>query len=210
MRALKAPRVNLVITPELVADAIAEDSSHCMIAEAVKAALPYARWVSVDIQTIRFSDPQTRARYVYLTPRLGQSALVKFDAGEKVEPFRMQLRDPHITSMNPPRSQRKPPAVPLTEHDRQVADAKRALLADARERKARVQAPLGRGGTSPKLVSDSERKPGPRGGGQPLPRLEGGSPPPTAALASGDGHIPPSRRREYGMRAFDRGPRKGE
>jgi hypothetical protein len=200
MRALKAPRVNLVITPELVADAIAEDSSHCMIAEAVKAALPYARWVSVDIQTIRFSDPQTRARYVYLTPRLGQSALVKFDAGEKVEPFRMQLRDPHITSMNPPRSQRKPAAEPRTEHERQVADAKRALLADARERKARS-----RGGTSPKLMSDDKRKPGPRGGGQPLPRLEGGNPPPTAALASGSGRIPAGRRRQYGIRALDRG-----
>jgi hypothetical protein len=208
MRTLKAPRVNLAITPELIADAIAEDSSHCMIAESVKVALPHVRHVSVDIQTIRFSDPQDRVRYVYLTPRLGQTALVRFDAGEEIEPFTMQLRDPHITPMNAPRSQRKPPAVPRTEHDRQVADAKRALLADARERKARVQAPIGRGGTSPKMVAGS--KPGPKGGGQALPRLEGGNPPPTAALASGDGRIPPSRRREYGMRAFDRGSRKGE
>jgi hypothetical protein len=203
MRTLKAPRVNLAVTPELIADAIAEDSSHCMIAEAVKAALPHVRHVSVDIQTIRFSDPQNRVRFVYLTPRLGQTALVRFDAGDKIEPFRMQLRDPHITPMNPPRSQRKPAAVPLTEHDRQVADAKRERLADARERKARVQA--GRGGTSPKLVRNGKAQPGPKGGGTALPRLEGGNPPPTAALASGSGRIPAGRRRQYGIRALDRG-----
>jgi hypothetical protein len=196
MRTLKAPRVKLAVTDELIAEATKEDSSHCMIADAVRAALPYARGVSVDIQLIRFSDWQNRVRYAYLTPRLAQEALVKFDAGEKVEPFRCELRDPHISAMNTPRSQRS--RAPRTE-------AQEKAFAETRSRLPRSHGGSPGRGARPKIVGNSKIKPGPNGGGQPVPHLEGGQLPPTAALASGKGKIPAGRRRQYGIRALDRG-----
>lgn len=209
MKVMKAPRVSVEVTPEIIADATREDSGHCMIAEAVKAALPHARQVSVDIQTIRYSDPRTRARYIFLTPRLAQSALVAFDAGEEIEPFKVQLRNPHITTMSTrahPERQTKPEAE-LTEHEREVRQQKRDILADARSRLAKRQSPPVESTPrqrTPKLTGQTSHKPGPKGGGSPLPRLEGGESPPKGALASG-GKIPAGRRRQYGIRALDRG-----
>jgi hypothetical protein len=68
-----------------------------MIAEAVKLAVPGARYVSVDLQTIRFTDPTGEKRYTYLTPRRAQVALVNFDQGRAPEPFKVQLRGGVVT-----------------------------------------------------------------------------------------------------------------
>ncbi|SRR6266568_1120016 len=101
----RSPRVNLDITAELIEQSIQRDSSHCMIAEAVKAAVPGARSVSVDLQTIRFSDPDPKRpyRYTYLTPRVGQVALVDFDRGAPIEPFTMRLQGAAVTSRGNPK-----------------------------------------------------------------------------------------------------------
>lgn len=87
----KSPRLNLKITEEIIAESCRADSSHCMIAEALKVAVPDAQRVTVDLQTIRYTDSKTKQRYVYLTPRRGQEALVSFDQGETVEPFGLYL-----------------------------------------------------------------------------------------------------------------------
>jgi hypothetical protein len=92
------------ITQEIIDDSIQRDSSHCMIAEAVKKAIPDAGFVSVDLQTIRFSHKKLRKRYVFLTPRRGQIELIKFDQGTKPEPFSMQLQRGQVIEM----SERKP------------------------------------------------------------------------------------------------------
>src|SRR6266496_3380622 len=81
------PRLQLDITQEMIDTAVPRDSGHCMIADAVKAAYPSATRISVDIQSIRFSDPLTDKRYVYLTPRTGQVALLEFDRGIHPVPF---------------------------------------------------------------------------------------------------------------------------
>lgn len=94
----RAPRVRLELNEDLIAVSKKADSSHCMIADALKAALPDATHVSVDLQTIRFSDPRRGLRYTYLTPRTAQVALVNFDQGRKVEPFTFQLRGGQVTS----------------------------------------------------------------------------------------------------------------
>lgn len=67
------------------------DSSHCMIADAVRAAVPEAESVSVDLVTIRFTDRAKRQRYIYLTPLRVQQALVDFDQGRHNEPFKFML-----------------------------------------------------------------------------------------------------------------------
>src|SRR5262245_37879301 len=90
VRGLMSPKFTVHITEGILASAQQRDSGHCMIAEAVKAARPTAKAVSVDIQTIRFTEGERR--YIYLTPRKAQVAIVKFDKGEKQQPWRMSLR----------------------------------------------------------------------------------------------------------------------
>lgn len=104
----RAPHVKVTLTDEIIVDSIQRHSSHCMIAEAVKAVLPKAKAVSVDLQTIRFTDPEKSLRYTYLTPRRAQVALVQFDQGIRTEPFAFRLSGGHVT-----RAGRKPGPPPL-------------------------------------------------------------------------------------------------
>jgi hypothetical protein len=62
-----------------------------MIADAIKTAVPNAQSVSVDLSTIRWTDPVRELRYIYLTPRRAQIALIDFDAGRVPKPFDVQL-----------------------------------------------------------------------------------------------------------------------
>jgi len=93
----KSPRLKLEITSELIQDAVPRDSSHCLWAEAVKAAFPDASRISVDLQTIRFTDPKKGLRHTYLTPRTCQIALVQFDQGILPEPHSVVLRAGQVT-----------------------------------------------------------------------------------------------------------------
>lgn len=93
----RAPRVKVEVTRELIEQATKRSSSHCMFAEAVKVAVPNANFVSVDLQTIRWTDPVKGERYTYLTPRSAQVALVQFDQGITPEPFPFQLRGGQTT-----------------------------------------------------------------------------------------------------------------
>ena len=68
-----------------------------MIAEAIKRAFPKASAVAVDISTCRFSDLSKGLRYVYLTPRTAQDAIVDFDEGLLPQPFKVKLRAPHVS-----------------------------------------------------------------------------------------------------------------
>jgi hypothetical protein len=63
----------------------------------VKEAYPNAQRISVDLQTIRFTDPERGVRYTYLTPRTAQVLLVKFDQGHDIEPLTVQLRSGSAT-----------------------------------------------------------------------------------------------------------------
>jgi hypothetical protein len=74
-----------------IATASCKDSAHCMIADAIKKAMPHVSGVSVDLQTIRLSDRKAGKRYVYLTPSLCQVQLLRFDQGEVVEPWSFRL-----------------------------------------------------------------------------------------------------------------------
>lgn len=91
------PMVDVTVTAEIINTAIRADSGHCMIADAIRAAVPHAKKVSVDISTCRWSDFSRGFRYVYLTPRVAQEALVDFDEGVHTKPFRFRLRGAHVT-----------------------------------------------------------------------------------------------------------------
>lgn len=96
----RAPVIDCEVLAKHRDEAIRNSSNHCMIAEAIKEAFPQYAHVSVDLQTVRFSDPEKGVRYIYLTPRICQIALVLFDRGKKNKEFKFRLRGAHIVSMN--------------------------------------------------------------------------------------------------------------
>jgi len=85
--------IELDITEEIINAAIPRSSGHCVIADALKQARPELQRISVDLQTIRFTDPVTKTRYIYLTPAKGQRVLTGFDQGERV-PCKIRLTRP--------------------------------------------------------------------------------------------------------------------
>ncbi len=91
----KAPYFSVDLTDELIYESEQRNSSHCMVADAVKAARPDAKFVAVDLQTIRFTEGDRR--YTYLTPHRAQVAIVKFDQGIPCKPFTFQLRNGQST-----------------------------------------------------------------------------------------------------------------
>jgi hypothetical protein len=98
LRDKTSPRLDIAIPQDIIDTSAIKDSSHCMIAEAVKRAVPNAAHVSVDLATIRFTDLVAGVRYVYLTPRVAQEALLAFDQGEKPEPFKIRLQNAHVVA----------------------------------------------------------------------------------------------------------------
>jgi hypothetical protein len=93
------PRIKFEITAKNINEACKADSRHCMIADAIAYRLPTVRNISVDMMTIRWSDPLKGWRYVFLTPKPAQIALVRFDMGLKIEPFEFNVRSGHAVPM---------------------------------------------------------------------------------------------------------------
>lgn len=96
------PRVTIPVTREIIERSEQRDSSHCMIAEAIRRAVPGASAIAVDLQSIRWSDPVLRLRYVYMTPPHCQIALVAFDQGIHTDPFSFTLSRAQVLPMGPP------------------------------------------------------------------------------------------------------------
>jgi hypothetical protein len=138
----RGPRVAVNVSAENISEGVRASSSHCMIAEAIKAAFPGARSVAVDISTCRFTDPKKGHRYVYLTPRVAQAALVDFDEGILPAPFSFHLRGPHVTTAN--KYQKKTDEPSGTKEQDDLAKVK--LVPDA---KTRTKIPARLGGRRP-------------------------------------------------------------
>jgi hypothetical protein len=176
----RSPIVNISVTPDLIGLSAKRDSSHCMIAEAIKLAVPGARFVSVDLQTIRFTDPEKPYRYTYLTPRRAQLALVDFDQGREPEPFDVRLRGGTVTKSHSRRSpeqkereaKARKASKPATENGPVVAK-KRTIL-------------------SPRHANSETS----------IPEINGGTTPPMGALASVT--TARGRRRQFGLRSLER------
>ena len=89
------PKKLIQVTQDLIDGAKREDSSHCMIAEALKIALPQATHISVDLATIRYTDRRRRERVMILTPPPAQVGLLMFDqADSDLGPFEFNLPAP--------------------------------------------------------------------------------------------------------------------
>jgi hypothetical protein len=92
--------VRLHVEQHHIDNAEVKNSHHCMIADALRDAYPEAKFISVDLQSIRFSlfdenryrEERVGVRYFYFTPTLAQVALLKFDQGKKLKPFEFTMR----------------------------------------------------------------------------------------------------------------------
>ena len=94
LRGATSPKVKAPVTAEIIDGAVPRDSGHCMLAKAIEVARPDAKFIAVDLQTIRFSE--NGRRYIYLTPRTAQRALIDFDHGVRPEPFVLNLRNAQV------------------------------------------------------------------------------------------------------------------
>lgn len=195
----RAPRVHVIVTKELIDVSIRKDSSHCMIAEAVKHARPTAENVSVDLQSIRFSERKRELRYVYLTPRVAQRALIDFDQGDPVMPFEFWLEDASVHRMA---LRRKPPTL-RAEPDQEAVEAYEKE-ADSEMRSTSTKEPSNRRSEAaqgrlaiPPVTGSVLRSVGTVQGSYAVAhnRRVGGRPPPSGTLA---------RERAFGLRLLKR------
>lgn len=85
-------RFNVEVTDKDIERAKQNDSYRCVVAQAVARTIPDATRIEVDTQSIRFT--RDGARFIYLTPYAVQGYVIAFDAGESIEPFSFQLRNP--------------------------------------------------------------------------------------------------------------------
>ncbi len=81
------------VTQENISGAVVRDSHRCMIADAIQKQIKGAKYIMVDLQSIRFSNTDKSERYVYFTPLAAQRALIAFDQGKRDElkPFKFTL-----------------------------------------------------------------------------------------------------------------------
>jgi hypothetical protein len=89
--------VCISVTQEHIEKALRRNSSHCAIALAVAQAVPDARFISVDLQSLRFS--RKGLRYCFLTPHQAQAAIIAVDQGDRdaIRPFDFSMRPAFIT-----------------------------------------------------------------------------------------------------------------
>jgi hypothetical protein len=111
-----------------------------MVADALKDVIQGGRSISVDLQSIRWTDREKGLRYTYLTPRPVQLALLDFDKGIKPEPFSFQLRTAQVTRANTKK--------PGTERDRVP---KNAGLVGATPGTTKPSKPVRVGGKTPPI-----------------------------------------------------------
>ena len=175
-----SPHVKIKINTDLIYTSKQADSSHCMIAEALKLALPEAKSISVDLQTIRFSLPEKRLRFVYLTPRIAQIALVEFDQGIEPEPFEFNLSRGHVTAMY-----KRPEILLSGVRTDSVSGVENPVIIKVKKPENKTIAKMN-------LAKQGIRKPESKGE---VPQRVGGKTPPTTPFA---------RRRAFGLRALQK------
>jgi hypothetical protein len=184
-RTPKGPQVRVQVTSELIQNAIGSDSSHCAIADGLRVAVPGVRKVSLDVQTIRFTDPKRPYRYTYLTPRTAAEFLTGWDVKmhqlhtARTEAERATLRE-EITRLFPPftfllRSAHVTLARSNSHRKRQMTPAQKAAFAKAQKAAQKVL-------RKSRLVQRHVGSVPQRIGGRALPL---------------------SRRRSYGLRAYE-------
>jgi hypothetical protein len=100
VRLPRAPKLKGDVLQTHIDFARNKNSAHCMTAQSLQEKYPHLKLWSVDIQTIRASDPIKGLRYTWLTPRIVQGNILKWDGGQEVKPFGFKLDGGHVTLMS--------------------------------------------------------------------------------------------------------------
>ena len=89
----KNGRTHIPVTQEHIDSALAKSSSHCVIAESIRAACPSAKHIAVDLATIRWTTANG-VRLVFLTPHLAREVIVHTDQAERdlIRPFVLRMK----------------------------------------------------------------------------------------------------------------------
>lgn len=210
-RTLTSPVLKFDVTSDSINRSIKRDSSHCMIADALAAAVPQAAYISVDLATIRFTDLNAGRRYIYLTPRLAQEALLNFDQGIEPEPFFLRLAGAHVIPTGNGRKGKrwldgddpeKPYVCPEPDCGRGFPSQRSVATHQGKKHNggARLVAKnTGTGGVPPERHGGQSPPIGPLQGGSPKVRR----PDRDGNDGAGSGNRP-GRRREFGLRAMVR------
>ena len=84
------------VTQEHIDYACSRNSSHCMIADAIKDSIKGSSRGMVDLQSCRFS--KNHRRLICFTPPVAQKAIIAFDRGDKsdIKPFTLRLKATQI------------------------------------------------------------------------------------------------------------------
>jgi hypothetical protein len=191
-------RCEISVLDRHLAAALRANSSHCAIAMAIADAIPDARRIAVDLQTIRWSLPKRGVRYVFLTPHVAQQdIIIPFDQGEECKPVTFRMKPAWITRTGAKRNHTPDPdhlrgtGLKVAEEQPHLSEQSKVPNGDF----ARKQIPY---------AGKEERKP--RKPRQPrakishtkpdgsIPTTLGGKLPPVSVLA----------RREFGLRALRR------
>jgi hypothetical protein len=96
--------IRIHVDDEHIANAQRKNSHRCMIADALKTAIPEAKFISVDLQSIRFSLLEEKTRYFYFTPTLAQHAILQYDKGKKLRGFDFTMREGIRKRILPPKA----------------------------------------------------------------------------------------------------------
>jgi hypothetical protein len=89
-------RVKISVTQEEIDQAAKANSHKCMVHQAIRRDHPQWKNVWVDKNQIRFTDPDANVIYTFQMSALGKTMILLWDAGEKVQPFDMWLRNPVV------------------------------------------------------------------------------------------------------------------
>ena len=171
------------VTRQEIDHAVRENSHSCMIVEAIKRTVPGVRNVSVDVQTIRFTDVKNNRRIACLTPPVCQLNLVRFDRGMPLKPFKFDLKSVQVSALRVVQAKRdekgevirKPRTV-----KRRLADGSVKIVTDTQPVYETIQEPTG--------VRELSNKGKPN-----RDHIIGGNMPPQ--------HVP-SFQRKFGMKGF--------
>jgi hypothetical protein len=83
--------IEVTVTADVIAKAVRNDSGHCVASDAANASIPGAR-CETDLQSMTLTLRDHGIRVAYLTPPIVQQALIDFDDGKPMRPFRFALR----------------------------------------------------------------------------------------------------------------------
>jgi hypothetical protein len=131
-------RAEISVEQKHIDEALRANSSHCAIAMAIADAVPNARRISVDLQTIRWTDSKKGVRYCFLTPSIAQTdVIIPFDQGEVCKPVTFRMKPAFVTRVGagfarhtPEPDQLKGTGLKVAEDQPHIPSASEAALAE--------------------------------------------------------------------------------